>query len=248
MTVFTSRLESSVVVAIFSINCDLDIWVGIVSPLIRTQGTLDHPVGLLEPSTQICCALTSLKCLKIRGESRLFASGKCRSRLKTPIFPAILKAACPFRWASIPHHARQGLSSGRQPSIGPREVAFLLDVAKPWKMRRPGLCLGLCQVAEAIENGDAVLSQARGDRLAVRKMTPHGVQPDRAACEKTASAGGIGIIQHTLEPVRRGAARQQHPGNLPLPADRSDRVKLALRGPRRRASIARRQAVGRQRA
>src|SRR5439155_10917992 len=35
MTLLTSRLESSVVVAIFSISCDLDIWVGIVSPLIR---------------------------------------------------------------------------------------------------------------------------------------------------------------------------------------------------------------------
>jgi hypothetical protein len=33
-------LESSVTVAIFSINCDLDIWVAIVSPLIRGDGIL----------------------------------------------------------------------------------------------------------------------------------------------------------------------------------------------------------------
>jgi hypothetical protein len=31
-----------VLVAIFSINCDLDIWVAIVSPLIRGVGILDQ--------------------------------------------------------------------------------------------------------------------------------------------------------------------------------------------------------------
>jgi hypothetical protein len=31
-------LESSVVVAIFSISCDLDIWVAMVAPLILAQG------------------------------------------------------------------------------------------------------------------------------------------------------------------------------------------------------------------
>jgi hypothetical protein len=42
MTFLTSRLDSSVAVAIFSINCDLDIWVGIVSPLIRADEIIDQ--------------------------------------------------------------------------------------------------------------------------------------------------------------------------------------------------------------
>jgi hypothetical protein len=54
MTFFTSRLESSVVVAIFSTNCDLDIWVAIVSPLIRTESILDCPASVWSHSAQIC--------------------------------------------------------------------------------------------------------------------------------------------------------------------------------------------------
>src|SRR3954471_11758316 len=45
MTFLTSRLESSVVVASFSINCDLDIWVAIVSPLIRTEAIIVQSDG-----------------------------------------------------------------------------------------------------------------------------------------------------------------------------------------------------------
>src|SRR5260370_36294625 len=45
MTCFTSRLESAVVVAIFSTNCDFDIWVAIVSPLIRTEAIIDCPAS-----------------------------------------------------------------------------------------------------------------------------------------------------------------------------------------------------------
>jgi hypothetical protein len=36
-------LESAVVVAIFSTNCDFDIWVALVSPLIRTAAIIDCP-------------------------------------------------------------------------------------------------------------------------------------------------------------------------------------------------------------
>src|SRR5207302_4852096 len=54
MTFFTSRLESSVAVAIFSTNCDLDIWVAIVSPLIRTDAILDRPASVWSHSAQIC--------------------------------------------------------------------------------------------------------------------------------------------------------------------------------------------------
>jgi hypothetical protein len=43
MTFLTSRLESVVLVAIFSTNCDFDIWVAIVSPLIRTAAIIDCP-------------------------------------------------------------------------------------------------------------------------------------------------------------------------------------------------------------
>src|SRR5207253_1633193 len=46
ITVLTSRLESSVVVAIFSINCDFDIWVAIVSPLIRAAQTLKESAAI----------------------------------------------------------------------------------------------------------------------------------------------------------------------------------------------------------
>src|SRR6202030_3070597 len=45
MTFLTSRLESSVVVAIFSTSCDFDIWVAIVSPLIRGEAILDQQAG-----------------------------------------------------------------------------------------------------------------------------------------------------------------------------------------------------------
>jgi hypothetical protein len=43
-----------VVVAIFSINCDLDIWVDIVSPLIRTAAILSLPARVFQLSAQVC--------------------------------------------------------------------------------------------------------------------------------------------------------------------------------------------------
>jgi hypothetical protein len=70
-------LESSVLVAIFSINCDLDIWVDIVSPLIRIRSTLDYPIALPEPSAQICSALATGRSLKIRDESCLGPNDSC---------------------------------------------------------------------------------------------------------------------------------------------------------------------------
>ena len=73
-------------------------------------------------------------------------------------------------------------------------------------MRGPGVGAGLGQFAEAFENGDAVLSQAGSDRVAIRKMPAHRVEPDGAAGQKAAGGGGIGIIQHALEFLRRGAA------------------------------------------
>ena len=82
----------------------------------------------------------------------------------------------------------------------------------------------------------------------IRKVLSHRVQPDRAARQEAAGARGIGVFQHALELVVRGAARQQDPGNAMLVADLADGVEFLLRGLCRGAAVAGRQTVGRKRA
>src|SRR6185437_16190684 len=132
--------------------------------------------------------------------------------------------------------------------IGSREVTLLPDVGEDGEVRPPGRAFGSGQLIEAFKHADAIAPQTGGDGLALRKMFPDRVKPDRPARKEAAGARGVGIIKHALQFFRSSPSGQKHPWNSPFCADLSDAIELALHGKRGSAAVALRQGVRRQRA
>ena len=98
------------------------------------------------------------------------------------------------------------------PSVSAGEISLLLDVVE-FRIARVHEC------ASAFVNSlrlskvpDALLAQRRRYRLEVGEMRTDRVEPDRAAGQESAGARRIGILQHALELVGRGAPESSTQG------------------------------------